>query len=248
MTVRDESLQDMRVKLPQISRLLLILLLVPLCAQAAGTPTAPSRAPNWYDLELIVFRYTDPSAGSMETWPANPGMPDWDSAVPLNPNGSGLPYMQLASSSFRLESDWQRLTRSSDYQPLLHIAWTQPAIDRATALFVRIGMPPPAAPPTATAPTPAAASSADTSTSVYGTARLSTTGPYLHFDLDLVYLGTPAKVSIPDSAQQTVSGNAIPLVQWYRLIQDRRIDAGKVNYFDQPLFGVLLLVTPSKVP
>jgi len=234
------------VKLPLISRWLLILLLLPLCAQAAGTIPAPSRAPNWYDVELIVFRYTDPSAGSLETWPINPGMPDWDSAVPPNPTGSGLPYMQLASSSFRLSSDWQKLARSSDYQPLLQVAWTQPAIDRAAALFVRIGTPPAAVPSASTTPAPAAASSTEAATPVYGIARLSTTGPYLHFDLDLVYRGAPAKVSIPDTTTAAASGNTEPQFQWYRLTQDRRIDAGKLNYFDHPLFGVLVLVTPNK--
>lgn len=240
------------MKLLLISRWILILLLMPLCAQAAGTTPspAPGHVPNWYDVELIVFRYTDPSAGSLETWPVNPGMPDWDSAVPPNPKGSGLPYMQLAPSSLRLSSDWQKLARSSDYQPLLQVAWTQPAIDRATALFVRIGTPPatiPTANTTITTTTvPAAASSTGAGTPVYGIARLSTTGPYLHFDLDIVYRGAQAKVSIPDTTTTAASGNVGAPFQWYRLTQDRRIDAGKLNYFDQPLFGVLVLVTPSK--
>ncbi|MHB8404346.1 MAG: CsiV family protein [Gammaproteobacteria bacterium] len=234
------------MKLLQISLLFLTLLLLPLCIQAAGSPAASSPAPNWYDVELIVFRYTDPSAGSLETWPVNPGMPDWSSAVPLTPAGSGLPYMQLAPSRFQLASDWRKLAHSSGYQPLLQVAWTQPAIDRASAPFVRIGVPPPAAAAAGTSLAPAAATSTAPGTPVYGTARLSTTGPYLHFDLDLVCRGTPAKVSIPDASQPPASGNVTPLFQWYRLIQDRRIDAGKLNYFDQPLFGVLLLVTPSK--
>jgi Peptidoglycan-binding protein, CsiV len=236
------------VKKPLASRWLLILLCLPLYAQAAGTSPASSRTPNWYDVELIVFRYTDPSAGSLETWPANPGLPDWDSAVPPNPTGSGLPYMQLAPTSYRLTNDWQKLARSPDYQPLLQIAWTQPAIDRATALFVRIGIPPAPAPTASTTPAPAAAASTGDPTPVYGIARLSTTGPYLHFDLDLVYHGAPAKISVPDGPQSSASGDPTTQLQWYRLMQDRRIDAGKLNYFDQPLFGVLVLVTPSKAP
>jgi hypothetical protein len=226
--------------------LLLILLMLPMFAQAAGTSITTNRVPNWYEVELIVFRYTDPSAGSLESWPFNPGMPDWDSAVPLNPNGSGLPYMQLSPSSFRLDGAWRKLIHSSDYQPLLHVAWTQPAIDRASALFVRIGTPPTTATSANTAPAPVTTISTDSDTQVYGAARLSTTGPYLHFDLDLVYRGAIAKASIPDNSQQTVSGDTAPLFQWYRMTQDRRIDASKLNYFDQPLFGVLLLVTPDK--
>ncbi len=230
----------------------LLLAILPPVALAVPPPTTPATsasptpAPNWYDVELIVFRNTDPNAGALETWPPHPGTPDWYSAVPPNPVDSGLPYMLLPSSSFRLSSDWQKLAHSSEYQPLLQVAWTQPAIDRASAPFVRIGVPPPAAPAAGTSLAPAAATSAAPGTPVYGTARLSTTGPYLHFDLDLVCRGTPAKASIPDASQPPASGNVTPLLQWYRLTQDRRIDAGKLNYFDQPLFGVLLLVTPSK--
>jgi Peptidoglycan-binding protein, CsiV len=236
----------MRMRLSLYSRWLLIVLLLPACALAAGTITVPNRAPNWYDVELIVFRYTDPSAGSLETWPVNPGMPDWDSAVPPNPTGSGLPYMQLASSSYRLSGYWQKLVRSSDYQPLLQVAWTQPAIDRATALYVRIGTPPTAVPTAGSAAAPATTNNTPNGTPVYGIARLSTTGPYLHFDLDLVYRGPPAKISIPDITTTAIPGSSDTQFQWYRLKQDRRIDAGKLNYFDQPLFGVLVLVTPSK--
>jgi Peptidoglycan-binding protein, CsiV len=231
----------------------LLLAILPLLASATPLPMAPAsaqtpiRAPNWYDVELIVFSNTDPGAGSLESWPVNPGIPDWDSAVPINPTGSGVPYMQLPASGFRLASAWQKLARSSDYQPLLQLAWIQPAIERTSALFVRIGTPPMAASSVAgTTPAPAAATVTVSGTPVYGTARLSTTGPYLHFDLDLVYRGPPAKMRIPDDSPGAANGNAVPQFQWYRLRQDRRIDAGKLNYFDNPLFGVLLLVTPSK--
>ncbi|HSC46713.1 MAG TPA: CsiV family protein, partial [Gammaproteobacteria bacterium] len=39
-----------------------------------------------------------------------------------------------------------------------------------------------------------------------------------------------------------------PAFQFYRLREDERIDAGKLTYFDHPLFGVIVLVTPVKKP
>lgn len=238
------------MKLQLISLWFFMLLVVPLLAMATGAPPAPTKAPNWYDVELIVFSNTDPNAGSLETWPVNPGFPDWTSAIPPNPTGSGLPYMLLPTSIYKLSGDWQKLARSSDYQPLLQVAWTQPAINRATALYVRIGTPPPSVlpPASATSVQAPATTGTDAGTPVFGIARLSTTGPYLHFDLDLVYRGPPAKVSIPENAETVMPASAADQFQWYRLTQDRRIDAGKLNYFDQPIFGVLLLVTPSKTP
>lgn len=223
-------------------------------AQAASTATTP--APNWYDVEIIVFANTDPQAGVLETWPADPGTPDWASAVPLKPAVSGLPYMQLPDSSLRVNGAWRKLQRSSEYMPLLRSAWAQPAIDRASALFVRVGTSPTAtAAAAAGSLTPTASAPLTTPNTVYGIAKLSTTGPYLHFDLDLVYCGPPAKHVIASTAPTlanapsatsttatTVSGS--PACQPYRLTQDRRLDAGKLNYFDNPMFGALVLITP----
>lgn len=234
------------MKLLQTGLLFTTLLLAPFYAGAADTPAANTPAPNWYDVELIVFRYTDPHAGSLETWPVSPGTPDWDSAVPLNPAGSGLPYMQISPSSFRLDNAWRKLKRSPDYEPLLHVAWAQPAIDRASALSVRIGTPPAAPAATTASPAAATAGVADTGTPVYGIAKISTTGPYLHFDLDLIYRGAVLSPSPQTNSSQTHMGAPVSAFQWYRLTQDRRIDAGKLNYFDHPLFGVLILVTPGK--
>src|SRR5262249_49927084 len=53
-------------------------------AVAPAAPAANAPAPNWYNVEVIVFRLTDPDAGSQETWPADPGMPDWNGATPLS--------------------------------------------------------------------------------------------------------------------------------------------------------------------
>lgn len=239
--------------------LLTALLLTPLYAVAAAAPAPTAPSPNWYNVELIVLRYTDPSASSMETWPANPGIPDWNSAVALTAAGSKLPYMQLPDTVFRMDYSWRKLQRSSDYAPLLHLAWAQPAIDRASALFVRVGTPPiamTAASAGSLAPAAAANTAVNAPNSVYGIAKLSTTGLYLHFDLDLVYCGPPAKhliastaspaatpANAPSASSTTATTMPAPC-QPYRLREDRRIDAGKMNYFDNPMFGVLLLVTP----
>lgn len=210
--------------------LLLTTLLLPLTTLAA----AP--APNWYDVEMIVFQNTRSDAGSLESWPANPGAPAWETAQTLNPANSNLPYRQLPPSSYRLDGAWSRLSRSSGYAPLLHVAWAQPAIDRASAPFVQIGSP------------------ASAERDVYGIAKLSTVGPYLHFDIDLWFCGPPAKSVIPalpaassTSAPETVTQAPIPGAagcQPYRLREDRKLDAGKLNYFDNPMFGALILISP----
>ena len=236
----------------------MLLLALTLPTLADTQPPSPASAPNWYDVEIIVFANTDPQAGVLESWPADPGTPDWASAVPLKPAVSGLPYMQLPNASLRLNGAWRKFQRSSEYMLLLRSAWAQPAIDRASALFVRVGTPPTGiAAANAASLTPAATVSAavNTPNAVYGIAKLSTTGPYLHFDLDLVYCGPPAKhvivptaptlANAPSAASTTATAvSNSPACQPYRLTQDRRLDAGKLNYFDNPMFGALVLITP----
>jgi Peptidoglycan-binding protein, CsiV len=277
--------------------LLTLLLLLPASlAVRAATPPAGNAAANtsWYDVELIVFRYTDPQAGDMESWPADPGIPDWKNAAPLvtpaNPatdNSTALtPFMQI--DAHQLDNAWNRLKHSSDYQPLLHVAWIEPLADHTTAASVQIGVPPPApavnsvaglvvTPLPQPAPTsgmkPSGTSTATlpgqtqpapaTPTPVYGTVKFSQYGPYLHFDLDLVCQGPIAKhiiqvpaattntSPVPADASITASAAArLPAAtqgfQWYRMTEDRRIEAGKLNYFDNPMFGVLVLVTPHQ--
>lgn len=239
-------------------------------APVAGTaappaPAAQTPAPNWYDVEVIVFRSLDPSAGSDESWPTDPGTPDWKGALALNPPdslGTPIPYQQLSPVGEQIDDEWARLKRSHDYQPLLHVTWVQPALDRATAPAVRIGVPPPALPGASThvaAPAAVTAGAPAQPTAAYGDAKLSTTGPYLHFDLDLVLQGPVAKnpwpaapintsLMVPPSVTAPATLPAAPPFQLYRLRQDRRVDVGKISYFDQPLFGAIVLVTPVRKP
>ena len=96
-------------------------------------------------------------------------------------------------------------------------------------------------------------------TLVYGDAKLSTTGPYLHFDLDLVLQGNPVKLALPAATTSAIrtsvtamapasTAPTLPAYQFYRLQQDRRVDGGKLTYFDHPLFGAILLITPVRHP
>jgi hypothetical protein len=246
---------------------LLTLLLTGAASGAApATTPAAAPAPNWYNVEVIVFRVLDPDAGSTETWPVDPGMPDWNAAMPLsaaNSVGAATPYQALSPVSEQLGEAWNRLRHSKSYEPLLHVTWTQPALERDTAPAVRIGVPPTAvAPPavgTAVTPAPAAVTGAAAQalrpTLAYGDAKLSTTGPYLHFDLDLVLQGPLAKQASPSAATLVsampapTAGTSVavaPAYQLYRLRHDMRVNGGKLAYFDQPLFGAIVLVTPVR--
>jgi len=261
--IGDKPKRSLNVKtLARIAISLLPALVAPL-AQAAPTsaPAPQAPPPNWYNVELIVFRATDPGAGGLETWPLDPGAPDWNGAQPLvaaDSTSPPLPYQSPAPGADQLNDAWTRLKRSKNYDPLLHLSWTQPALDRSAAQWVRVGAPPTAAPMSPTRALAAANSVASApmpSTPVFGEAKLSTTGPYLHFDLDLVLQGPLARIPTPAVATGPINTATLaplgatapaPTFQYYRLQQDRRVDGGKLTYFDHPLFGVILLVTPVR--
>ncbi|MGE5625793.1 MAG: CsiV family protein [Bacillota bacterium] len=243
---------------------IVLLALVPAYATPTGTPAAAATPnPNWYNVELIVFRSVDPGAGGLETWPLDPGIPDWNAGQALSPPdsiGPPTPFQALSPVNEQLGDAWTRLKRSKNYEPLLHVSWTQPAMDRSTAPAVRIGVPPSAVPSGTTQPAGQATAVNSTplqATPVYGDAKLSTTGPYLHFDLDLVLQGPPIQTSLPPAGSVAINTAVLappsptttpvpPAFQLYRLQQDRRVDGGKLTYFDHPLFGVILLVTPVR--
>ena len=256
----------MRTRIAALTAALLGFTSVATLAAPVTPAAAPQPVPNWYNVEVIVFRSVDPAAGAGESWPADPGVPDWTAALPLNPPnsiGPAVPYQALSPVNEQLDEAWTRLKRSHDYQPLLHVTWTQPATDRATAPAVRIGVPSTAVPAPSTVPAPAAATGALAplqATPAYGSAKLSTTGQYLHFDLDLVLQGpisknlwpTPAGISTtamaaPGAVTAIVASTA-PTFQLYRLRQDRRVNAGKLSYFDNPWFGAIVLITPIRRP
>jgi len=233
-------------------------------APAATPGAAAAPVPNWYNVEVIVFRATDPDAGAGETWAKDPGVPDWNTALPLNaPNsvGPAVPYQALSPVGEQLGDAWTRLKHSKGYEPLLHVTWTQPISDRATAPAIRIGVPSSAVPaagsivPAVSAATSPSATVASVSIPVYGTAKLSTTGPYLHFDLDLVLQRASSKTVTPTGATIDAASpapaagtatTALPAVQLFRLRHDMRVNGGKVAYFDNPMFGAIVLVTPVR--
>ena len=119
-----------------LAMLVLVALGIPSTALAAQKPS-----PRWYDVEIIVFRNVSPPGLSDEMWPTRPPMPDVQGAVTLKPfHGAGQPrpFSRLPSSSYRLDGVWKALKHSSRYQPILHVAWTQPGYPPAKAKAVRL--------------------------------------------------------------------------------------------------------------
>jgi hypothetical protein len=87
-----------------------------------------------YDVEILVFRPLDPFDDG-ELWPQEPGRPDIEQAVEIQPGGTMSP---LSPTSFRLSDVEGALRLSRGYRPLFHLAWTQPGLGTGRAMPVHI--------------------------------------------------------------------------------------------------------------
>lgn len=239
--------------------LFLITLALPISAQNQPAP--------WYRVELIVFDNLAPQ--TKETWPDDPGMPITDEAVDLtNQLPRSVSANTIASDNTReLKHIANRLSTSSTYRPLLHLAWRQMAgtaikpIRLATAPFealvsrevkVLVQDQPPQSDPIIESieaynnvprPTADIAEKTEIETTtkqirnVDGTARL-TVERYIDMTLDIV---VTKQLNNSEPAQFNTW-------QSYRLQEHRRLKPKELNYFDHPMFGVILTVNPITTP
>lgn len=196
---------------------------------------AGSEAP-WYEYEIIVFERLDKGAGSTESWPDNPGSPSRLNARPIkmrpaasSDGANPVPYVALPRSARRLNELWQRLRRSRNFRPQLHLAWRQPMVSpgRAQLLYIEMWDGPDARNPVRDVP------------KIEGTLKIGMRR-YLHLETDLL-LRRRAK-SGPSLAQSDMQA-LMPAYQTYRLQTTRRMRSGKLHYLDHPVFGVLVLAT-----
>lgn len=278
---------------------------------------------TWYDVELIVFRHVD--ARTSETWPADAGVPEVTGARSLFPTEdidaspasvelaalepeTPIPYVPLDASEHHLTGIHDSLRRSSRYEPLLHVAWTQPPLDRNQSPYLRVHLPVDTAEEVPQEQEPLLGDESDTYYSdeslqeeqplpefladdeqpsflrpLDGRIQLSV-NRYLHLDLDLLYLPEELDVSVlrdlPAATEEWTEQQRLErerrhreiiealargdisleeaeilslepeqeVFQGFRLNQYRRLRTREVHYFDHPVYGVIVTVTPREVP
>lgn len=219
-------------------------------AQAPAPPSTPTptaaelNLPPRYEVEIIVFAHRDfdPTEERFEYAPhgfdyeqAAPlrEVPIFDEAtlapppepvLPVDPvealRAEALKTRVLAPAELKLGNEYRRLVSSRAYEPLLHAAWVQPGLPEAEATpfhLKTLGVLNPS-----------------------GTVKVHLSR-FLHVTLDLTYQSSsstaPAAASL-DGLDEIVVG------QKYRLSATRSARSGELHYFDHPVFGVLVRVTP----
>ncbi|MCP5201591.1 MAG: hypothetical protein H6977_16425 [Gammaproteobacteria bacterium] len=208
-----------------------------LCALALLL-AAPAAWARWYQVDVVVFRQAGAADSGGETFPALASLPDYDSAMrlvselpDLSDEPAALPGTAPAEVAFRpLPRGERRLAgaasrlASGGYEVLVATAWRQPSFGVAGARRVYLSDLDDGAPgevQLGPGGVPLARTPAVEGTVAIKVARL------LHVEVDFVYDhdGTPV-----------------------RLAETRKAKLRETHYFDHPLFGVLVQVSPYVLP
>ena len=195
----------------------------------------PARAADrWFTVEIIVFDDLRNENLHAEHWPADPGEPSLRNAVELThlpedaPDDTVHAYRLMNPAHLALGKVRNRLRRSAHYRPLVHVGWHLPGLPRNAARPVHVGR------SLGDSGVRAAERAGAGRPSVHGTVTVSL-ARYLQVDVDLLY-------SRPASGEAAAPA---PVPTRFRLVSERRMRSGELHYIDHPLFGVLVLLTPT---
>lgn len=216
-------------------RACLLVLLISVTAGMSSVVVAKSR---WYQVEVIVFRHVGPANPDEEIWPDLESLPDFHDAenlfvdLPNYSEGSEselanevkipelLAFESLPSSALKMSGVFRQLRTLSSYTPLLHIGWRQPDLNSLRARRVFISDKPRIENDVASVRL-----GASIEERVEGTVQISA-GRLLYVGTDFVnYFGESA----------------------VRITEQRKVKLKEIHYFDHPLFGVIVEVTPYRI-
>jgi hypothetical protein len=190
-----------------------------LAALACGLPAAISQeaASPAYNIEIVVFRATSAQSGA-ENWAGETGTTNSIAGDEASSGSSQVGHFvsMIASSSYQLAEIEGKLRSSGAYVPVAHAAWSQ----TASAWGTRAGF-------------PIQRLGVDVP-GLSGTVFLER-GQYLHLGMTLSY-ADPS----PPGALGAASGTT------FIINQSRRIRFYERNYYDNPAFGVIALVSPAQ--
>ena len=230
------------------------------CALAVFT--VPAHADDWYRVEVVLFAYTEPDTGG-ELWYENPGLParrqtiglimetvdPLPGAAPEPPEEDDLkPYLALPKQDYRLAGVRRVLASSREYRPLLHVAWQQPGLDARNVRAVRLDntrFERKAAEQVEVEPEPGEVREEPEYTppiKVFDGTVLLRKSRFLHLDVDFAYF--PDTLEQPDlDIPEQAARHGRMSADYVRLTESRRIKPEELNYFDHPLFGLIVEVS-----
>jgi hypothetical protein len=233
---------------------------------AAFSAISQAQETRYYDVEIILFENLDPAARASENWPTSVELEAPDTTIEIGQPWPGpipaeytpaLSFKPLQAEEFRLNEQAGKIEESESRRILLHTGWRQPGMPRDTALTVHFKQPVPGLPAGLMATTPEG-EEIDTGTTTAGRWLSPEAGEleglikvtlarYLHVEADVVFRPRLAEHGFDDiNPGITTDAEQGPVV--YRLKQTRRrMRSRELHYLDNPVIGMLVLITPYEV-
>lgn len=184
-------------------------------------------AARWYQVEVVVFRHGGALTTGGEIFSEPEALPDFGGTVSLiseddeavdGADATLLPFRALARAERRLAGVERRLRNSADYEPLMAAAWRQPSYGVSRARRVYLSDVPPPTPDESAMPRP--------QPRIEGVLAIKVSR-LLHVELDFLY-----------------DADGVPV----RLTETRKLKLREIHYFDHPLFGAIVQVSPWVPP
>jgi hypothetical protein len=221
-------------------------------------PDDPNQ-PRWYQIEVLLFRNLSTAAQSEEYWPTQLDVrsPHASYAMPGNgsdsgmldgwqaPDGSGaaagnqrVEYRSLAASSAKMSAIRDRLQQRRDYKVLALRSWQQALTPAARPVYLHVSE---------------GEQYADYS-ELEGYIGFSLKR-YLHVDTELWwgdYSAPDPQLDRNEDVDFAAGLADLPPETWQHrrvargahLQEQRRMRSGEVHYFDHPLVGMMVLISP----
>ena len=208
-------------------------------------------ADSWYQVEIIIFDRINPDL-SEEKW--NNEEPSFRlDTIELNPNyeinseKTLIPFMIMDEKYNRMSGVHRILKLSSEYRPLVHLSWQQPATKQSESRYVHIVKNDSSEiilekEDQESIIEPEFLEEFSTNKKVIdGSIRIRSSF-YLHVDIDLYYFK-----DLYDSDNTYTNDTEILDQNIEQLIveikESRKIKLNEIHYFDNPVYGVILQVS-----
>ncbi len=195
-----------------------------------------------YQVEMIIFSRLTSKGLISEQWPAVTDFKLNRSAIKLKHRGEY--FKLLPSRLFVMNEEQKRLDKSGTFKTLLHIAWRQPAYSAEDARPIHIyggGLYDDQGHLMDFSAHENIVYNPDQRWQINGTLMLSV-NHYFNINYNLLFtqptLGFSKKLSL--ETFKNINGN----FAYFQLQQSRRTRSKELNYFDHPLYGILLKITP----
>ena len=218
---------------PPMTRCSIFLLIAVLVIPSA------SAADRWYQVEVIVFRHLNTALAGREQWLDLKSHPDFRDAVelfveeprPQDETGNEvarvepIAFQSLPKDALKLAEIVTRFRDLSEYEPVSHVGWWQPASGQNGARKVYITDQPGSVGDASPNVLDVPAGALDSRPRIDGTIRVLI-GQLLYVTVDFVSYGGAGPG---------------------RSTERRKVRLKELHYFDHPHFGVIIEMTPYRL-